>query len=232
MSAYGDIKRNRSVAQLKSTVWGSQSAPDSGDNIVIHHLTLTTARALPGLLEYLGAVFAKEIEDGLTYPQEGEMGQETFEAYFFAADVFVGVTELSPGTAIVSEAQQDIELERQRSGRSWDECIAGYYYIKPNYPGRSSHICNAGFVVPPRQRGRGYGSLLAKSYIHYAPLLGYQASVFNLVYVNNVASVKMWERLGFTKAGLIPRAGRLRTKDGEGEEYIDAFVFYKSFTEN
>jgi GNAT superfamily N-acetyltransferase len=107
-------------------------------------------------------------------------------------------------------------------------------------------------VVPPVHRGSGFGSLLAKSYVHYAPLLGYRASVFNLVYVNNIASIKyelflggmqrtltfflichrLWERLGFSKAGRIPRAGRLRTKDGLGEEYVDAWVFYKSFQDD
>jgi GNAT superfamily N-acetyltransferase len=51
-------------------------------------------------------------------------------------------------------------------------------------------ICNAGFVVPPSQRGHGYGTVLAHSFLHYAPRLGYQASVFNLVYVNNTASVR------------------------------------------
>jgi hypothetical protein len=39
----------------------------------------------------------------------------------------------------------------------------------------------------------------------------------------------LWEKLDFTKAGLIPRAGRLRRQDGNGEEYVDAWVFYKSF---
>lgn len=118
-------------------------------------------------------------------------------------------------------------------------------------------ICNAGFVVPPNHRGAGYGSLLAKSYVYYARKLGYQASVFNLVYVNNIASIKsvsatvvsilradnkfvhmymyfdrLWERLNFSKAGLIPRAGRLKRKDGKGEEYVDAWVFYKNLMEN
>ena len=51
-------------------------------------------------------------------------------------------------------------------------------------------ICNAGFLVPPSQRGHGIGSVLARSYLHYGPRLGYEASVFNLVYVNNVASVR------------------------------------------
>jgi len=39
---------------------------------------------------------------------------------------------------------------------------------------------------------------------------------------------RLWETLGFTKAGLIPNAGRLR-KEGGGEEYMDAIIFYKSF---
>jgi hypothetical protein len=40
----------------------------------------------------------------------------------------------------------------------------------------------------------------------------------------------LWESLGFAKAGLIPKAGRLK-KEGGGEEYIDAIIFYKSFIE-
>ena len=71
--------------------------------------------------------------------------------------------------------------------------------------------------------------------------------MFNLVYVNNIASVKsvpspsshlspltehthrLWEALDFTKAGRIPRAGRLKKADGSGEEYVDAWVIYKKF---
>ena len=40
---------------------------------------------------------------------------------------------------------------------------------------------------------------------------------------------RLWEGLNFTKAGLIPRAGRLKKPDGSGEEFIDAWVFYKRF---
>jgi len=227
MSAYGNIKRTNCSIRLTPTIWSSDVPATSG-HISVHHFTLPTARALPGFLEYLGAIFAKEVTNGMTYPQEDDMGQEKFEDYFFSADVFVGIVGSLPRTG---SEQPSLEIEEERAGRTWSDCIAGYYYIKPNYPGRSSHICNAGFVVPPQHRGKGHGKLLARSYLHYAPRLGYQASVFNLVYVNNAASVKLWEGLGFTKAGRIPRAGRLRTKDGEGEEYIDAWVFYKSFLE-
>ena len=37
--------------------------------------------------------------------------------------------------------------------------------------------------------------------------------------------------MDFTKAGRIPRAGRLNKADGSGEEYVDALVFYKKFDE-
>ena len=39
----------------------------------------------------------------------------------------------------------------------------------------------------------------------------------------------IWERLGFTEVGRIPQAGLMRRMDGDGEEYVDALVFYKSF---
>ena len=45
------------------------------------------------------------------------------------------------------------------------------------------------------------------------------------------SSLRLWEALGFTKAGLIPNAGRLK-KEGGGEEYVDALVFYKSLVED
>ncbi|KAF8908048.1 hypothetical protein CPB85DRAFT_1376475 [Mucidula mucida] len=202
MSAYGAITARSSGEVLPSTKWYSPSKES--------------------LIEYLSSVFVIEVEKGLTYPQEGPYDQAAFEGYFFAADVFVAVLDVlkeesAPASDAISEpSESSLALLDAARGRTWEECVMGYYYI-----------CNAGFVVPPAQRGRGFGSVLAKSYVYYAPKLAYQASVFNLVYVNNTASIKLWERLGFTKAGRIPRAGRMKRKDGDGEEYLDAWVFFK-----
>lgn len=44
--------------------------------------------------------------------------------------------------------------------------------------------------MPPDHWNKGYGRVLANSYLHYGPKLGYRGSVFNLVYVNNLASIK------------------------------------------
>jgi hypothetical protein len=43
---------------------------------------------------------------------------------------------------------------------------------------------------------------------------------------------RIWESLNFTKAGLIPKAGRLKRADGQGEEWVDAWVFYKCFVDD
>jgi len=123
---------------LPASIWPVQAASDQGDFVSVHHLTLSTARHLEGLLDHLNAVFAKEIEDGLTYPQEGEMDRSTFEGYFFSADVFVGIIG-GAGQIDRREGEVDVDIEVTRGGRPWDQCVAGFYYIKPNYPGRSSH---------------------------------------------------------------------------------------------
>jgi len=239
MSAYGAIPRPSALdTLLASTIWEctptrlhEATAPSW---LTIHHLTLAAAKALPGLIEHLNSVFALEIEAGITYPQETMEGDGAFEAYFFAGDVFVGIVGGGPPGTAASAAAKGVKvmsIEESQNGRSWKDCVAGFYYIKPNYPGRSSHICNGGFIVSPNYRGCGFGIILGKSYLHYAPKLGYRASVFNLVFVNNTASVRLWQHLGFEKIGLIPKAGRLKRTDGPGEEYVDAWIIYKSFVE-
>ena len=134
MSAYGDIKRTNSSICLTPTIWNFQSSRDAtGGHISVHHFTLTTARALPGLLEYLGAIFAKEVKDGMTYPQEEDMGQDKFEDYFFSADVFVGILGSLPRTIASGSEQSNLDIEEERAGRTWDDCIAGYYYVSIQY---------------------------------------------------------------------------------------------------
>lgn len=51
------------------------------------------------------------------------------------------------------------------------------------------------------------------------------------MYVSNEASVRIWDALGFQRAGLIPGAGRLKRKDGTGEDFVDAIVYHKDFVE-
>lgn len=83
------------------------------------------------------------------------------------------------------------------------------------------------------------GSLLGGTFEWYARGLGFRGSVFNLVYADNPASVRIWDRLGFQRVGTVPGAGRRvrKIQDGNGrvtEEvyYVDAHVVFKSFVAN
>lgn len=52
--------------------------------------------------------------------------------------------------------------------------------------------------------------------------------MFNLVFANNIPSIRIWEKLGFSVLGRIPGAGRLANSD----ELVDALVFGKSFSDS
>jgi len=73
---------------------------------------------------------------------------------------------------------------------------------------------------------------MALAFLTIAPLLGYKASMFNLVFESNTASVNLWRSLGFREIGKIPNAGYLRKtteSNSVEEEYSDAIMFYYSF---
>lgn len=81
----------------------------------------------------------------MTYPQEILQGEtyslEMFASYFFAADAIVGIVGEGE-LPCVDGGSAPFGIEAARNSRSWEECVAGVYYVKPNYPGRSSHVCS------------------------------------------------------------------------------------------
>lgn len=146
MSAYGAIRTsNRPTEPLATTIWyrparkADLAQPSPSINYVtIHHLTLKAALEYSDLVPYLHASFAEELERGMTYPQEILQGetytQLAFEGYFFAADVLVAIIGHDNAFA---EGKQDgnevrTTLDEARNGRSWEECIAGFYYVSPS----------------------------------------------------------------------------------------------------
>ncbi|PWY68077.1 hypothetical protein BO94DRAFT_540271 [Aspergillus sclerotioniger CBS 115572] len=165
------------------------------------------------LTHYLHEQFSLEIEKGCTYPMESPMEYDLYRSYWFGTFAVV---------AVVDEDQtQDDGL---REGRNWEECCLGTFYVKPNYPGRCSHVCNGGFFTTPAARNRGVGRVMGEGYLEVAPKLGYKYSVFNLVFENNVASVKIWEKLGFQTIGRVPGAARL----ANSPDLVDALIIGRS----
>ena len=100
--------------------------------------------------------------------------------------------------------------------------VVGSYYLTDNKPGLGSHVANAGFIVAPSASGRGVGRAMGEHCLTTAPAHGYLALQFNLVIANNEASLRIWDAIGFTRVGVLPKAFRHAT-DG----LVDAYVMYK-----
>lgn len=151
-------------------------------------------------------LFNDVIEEGKTYPNVETLDYNGFKTYW-----------MKYFCAIMVDGEHNELSDTQR--------LLGTYYVKPNYVGRCSKVSNAGFLVTPSSRGRGVGKALGKTYVNWGGKLGYKYSVFNLVFETNVASVKIWQSLGFDVIGRIPDCATLEGYD----EPVSALIFGKAF---
>ncbi|EQB8916633.1 N-acetyltransferase family protein [Vibrio fluvialis] len=102
------------------------------------------------------------------------------------------------------------------------DAVLGTYYIKPNAMGPSNHICNCGYMVADEARGKGIARQMCEDSQQQALALGFEAMQFNSVVSTNEIAVSLWQKLGFTIIGRLPKAyrhGRLG--------YVDSLVMYK-----
>jgi L-amino acid N-acyltransferase YncA len=149
-------------------------------------------------LEPLFEIFRDVVADGTSYAQDERTPLEAF-----------------------------IEYWTDRGGEQWiaeddDARLVGGYTLRPNHPGRGSHVGTASYLVASHARGRGVGRLLGAHSIERAPRLGFLALQFNFVVSTNAAAVKLWHSLGFTTVGTLPRAFRHPALG-----LVDAHVMYR-----
>ena len=100
--------------------------------------------------------------------------------------------------------------------------ILGTYYIKPNQPGHGSHVCNCGYIVAERARGRGIASQMCEHSQQEAKAHGFRAMQYNLVVSTNERAIRLWKKHGFDVVGTLPGAFR-HPKLG----FTDAYVMHK-----
>ncbi len=100
--------------------------------------------------------------------------------------------------------------------------ILGTYYLKPNQPGLGAHVCNCGYVVDVKARGKGVASQLCQHSQREAVSLGFRAMQFNIVVSTNAIAVQLWQKLGFSIVGTLPGAFK-HAQLG----FVDALVMYK-----
>lgn len=143
------------------------------------------------------------LAEGNTYPQKQPLSPSEFAAYWLNHQAFV----------VRSFGESTTQAPNE---------VLGAFYLKPNFPGRCSHICNAGFIVQPQKRGLGIGRFMGEAMLLIAASLGYEAVMFNLVFSTNIASIRLWQSLGFQTIGRIPGAVKLDT-----QQVIDALMMYR-----
>lgn len=146
------------------------------------------------------------IREGKAWPFEQEFQTvDEYRGYFLSHAAFV-VRALEDGI--------DVNGDRYSTGE-----VMGCFYVKPNFPGRCSHICNGGFITSPRFRRMGVAKTMGRSFLKLARDLGYRSSYFNLVFESNVASIRLWESLGFERVAELEDAAKLEGVDGLDTAY-------------
>lgn len=159
-----------------------------------------------GLLAFLCDEFNMEVERGDTFSFFDTLHIESFQNYWFGS--FAGIMVLGDSPTLEGPKQ-------------WEKECLGTFFVRPNYPGRASHICTAGFLVNAGIRGKGIGRTLTDCFLQWAPRLGYTYCVFNLVFETNVAARRIWESLNFKRIGRVKSAGILKGH----ETAVDAIIY-------
>lgn len=140
------------------------------------------------------AIWNQVVTDGKAFPQIDTLDEKEGDV-FFSEQSFTGVA-----------------FDKQ-SGE-----IVGLYILHPNNIGRCGHICNASYAVKGDKRGCHIGEALVKHCIQTAKELGFGILQFNAVVKTNVAALKLYEKLGFVRLGIIPNGFLM--KDGSYEDII------------
>lgn len=99
--------------------------------------------------------------------------------------------------------------------------ILGLYILHPNNIGRCGHIGNASYAVDDTVRSLGIGEKLVLHSIKASREAGFRLLQFNAVVASNQRALRLYEKLGFTRLGVIPGGFRL-----EGDRFEDIVLFY------
>ena len=140
------------------------------------------AEDLPGMTH----IWNRVVEDGVAFPQEDTLTLEEASA-FFAAQSFAGVA-------------------------SGEGRVFGLYILHPNNVGRCGHIANCSYAVDEAARGMGIGEKLVVHSLETAKALGFRIMQFNAVVKTNLGALRLYEKLGFARLGVIP--GGFRMNEG------------------
>ena len=138
------------------------------------------------------------VEEGIAFPQTDCLTKESADAFF---------------------------SEQSFTGTAFDRhsgAMVGLYILHPNNVGRCGHICNASYAVKWDMRGRQIREKLVRHCMEKGRELGFGILQFNAVVKTNEAALHLYQKLGFTRLGVIP--GGFLMKDGRYEDIIPNYI--------
>lgn len=147
--------------------------------------------------EFIWPIFQEVVSAGDTYACERDTSRE---------DAF-NIWMRSPRLTCVVEEEGD---------------VLGTYYIKTNQAGPGDHVCNCGYMVSSKARGKGLATSMCEHSQRVAIELGYKAMQFNFVAASNEGAIRLWNKLGFDTVGRLPKAF-----DHPDRGYVDALIMFK-----
>jgi len=101
--------------------------------------------------------------------------------------------------------------------------IVGSYFLRANQAGGGAHVANCGYLTAAEARGRGIARAMCLHSLEEARKRGFSAMQFNFVIASNERAVRLWESLGFSTIGRLPKAF-LHPRLG----YVDALIMFRS----
>ena len=143
-------------------------------------------------LEAMIEIWNQVVEDGIAFPQEELLNKDTGKE-FFDSQTYSAVAE------------------DKDTGK-----VYGLYILHPNNVGRCGHICNASYAISKESSGLHIGEKLVLDCLKQGKNKGYGVLQFNAVVATNTHARHLYERLGFTQLGVIPKGFRM--KDGHYED--------------
>lgn len=143
-------------------------------------------------------IWNEVVEEGIAFPQEELLTDESGKQFFDAQTYSAAAVDTESGT------------------------VQGLYILHPNNIGRCGHICNASYAVSSESRGLHIGEKLVSDCLKQGKAHGFGVLQFNAVVATNIHARHLYERLGFTQLGTIPKGFRM--KDGH---YEDICPYYR-----
>ena len=151
-SAYGKIPKPTSTfSSLSAFLPLTTTLPKMSNPVTLTSITLNppsfsndysplNAYFTPSsLISHMHNVFNEIIKEGNTYPQEFPLSREEFINYFLSYDAFIVLSDEGIKKLRIEESK--VKRENDREDIIWNEEFLGMFYVKPNYPGRCSHVC-------------------------------------------------------------------------------------------